>query len=103
MSDSDIPSLGRIVHYTLSAQDVEVINRRREISRRAAAASSEQIFFGNVAKEGDVFPMMITKIWGNESTSAVNGQVYLDGNDIYWVTSVKVGEGPQTFKWPTRK
>lgn len=30
----------------------------------------------------------------------VNGQVFLDGNDVYSATSVKVGTGPRTYSWP---
>jgi len=57
---------------------------------------------GNTVKEGDVFPMMIVAVWGQEFTSLVNGQVFLDGNDVYWALSVSCGEGPRHFKWPIR-
>jgi hypothetical protein len=46
--------------------------------------------------------MLITRAWGDQPDSLVNGQVFLDGGDCLWVTSVKVGEGPRTFAWPTR-
>lgn len=61
-----------------------------------------QAHIGNVANEGDAFPMLITKSWGDNPSSAVNGQVFLDGNDVLWATSVCVGEGPRTFSWPSR-
>lgn len=106
-----IPTIGRIVHYRLSKEDVEQINRRRtngsSIAQRMKSSPPEwpagvQAHIGNEAREGDIFPMMITKIWGEFPDSAVNGQVFLDGNDILWATSVSVGEQPRTFSWPVR-
>jgi hypothetical protein len=118
-----IPTIGRIVHYRLSAGDAAQINRRRTTGQKIAermASSVEtsepmerapvisgwpagaQAHIGNEAKEGDTFPMMITKVWGDTPTCAVNGQAYLDGNDVLWVTSASVGEGPRSFSWPTR-
>lgn len=123
-----IPTIGRIVHYRLSADDAAQINRRRtnggSIAERllwsvvgrhneAIPAQSKdgsvrswpagaQAHIGNDAKEGDTFPMMITRVWDSDPTSAVNGQAYLDGTDVLWVTSACVGEGPRTFSWPTR-
>ncbi len=123
-----VPSIGRIVLYTLTADDAAQINRRRttgaSIANRllwgfaglhseALPASSmdgevrswpagAQAHIGNAVAEGDVFPMLITRVWGPSPGSAVNGQAFLDGTDVLWVTSVMVGEGPRTFKWPTR-
>lgn len=102
-----IPTAGRIVHYTLSEQDAEQINKRR----KDAAANRTQIaedaigyvaHVGNVAEVGQVFPMLITRAWGDTPASCVNGQVFLDGNDVLWATSVAVGDGPRTFAWPVR-
>lgn len=61
-----------------------------------------QAHIGNAVAEGDTFPMLITRVWGDNPSSAVNGQAYLDGNDVLWVTSACVGSGPRTFSWPTR-
>jgi len=113
--NEQIPSLGRIVQYRLSGEDAEQINRRRttgkSIADRLKMVGSDSItawpmgaqaHIGNEVKEGDTFPMMIVRCWGNTPTAAVNGQAYLDGTDVLWVTSVTVGEGPRTFSWPTR-
>lgn len=111
-----IPTIGRIVHYRLSAQDAEQIMRRRtdghSIAMRMKIEGSHpelrawpagaQAHIGNDVKEGDTFPMLVVKMWGDTPTSAVNGQVFLDGNDVLWATSVCVGEGPRTFSWPSR-
>lgn len=87
---SQVPSIGRIVHYTLSAGDADRINRKR-----ADGGSS-----GNQATEGQVFPLFITRIWGDTPGSAVNGQLMLDGDDTLWVTSATADEGPGHFMWP---
>ena len=101
-----IPTIGRIVHYRLTAQDAIEINRRRtdsgSIAQRMKGDPSEwpvgaQAHIGNIAYEGETFPMMITKVWGNTPDSAVNGQLFLDGNDVLWITSVNAGEGPRSF------
>lgn len=89
------PTIGRIVHYTLTEMDAAQINRRR--AHHAVDGQRSQIHVGNVAREGDVFPMMITRVWGETPESAVNGQVFLDGNDTLWITSATVGEGPRHY------
>lgn len=86
------PTIGRIVHYKLSAGDAWQINEFR------TAIPGHN---GNLAREGDVFPMMITRVWSSTPESAVNGQVFVDGNDALWATSVSAGEGPHSFSWPT--
>jgi len=108
-SEYPIPSIGRIVHYHLTAEQAEAINRRREHSdnhrsMHAAAANGTIIHVGNKAAEGDTVPMLIVKTWGHNADSAVNGQAFLDGNDTLWVTSTHVGEGdPGTYSWPSRQ
>ncbi|MFJ2162352.1 hypothetical protein [Streptomyces sp. NPDC087856] len=86
------PSIGRIVHYTLSQQDADEINRRRAYTPQS----------GNTAIEGDVYPAMIVRIFGETPESAVNLQVFLDGNDSHWATSRTVGDGPFHWAWPER-
>lgn len=115
-----IPTIGRIVHYTLDANDVDQINRRRTTGAKILQRIKRQVVdqdggfnpvwplgaqahIGNEVKEGDTYPMMIVQTWGDAPTSAVNGQVFLDGNDVLWVTSVSVGEGPRTYRWPAHK
>jgi len=91
------PTIGRIVHYRLSAQDAQEIT-----SRRGVRAHANEFLRGNSVKEGDTFPAMIVHVWGEAPESAVQLQVFLDGNDTHWATSVQVGEGPHTYSWPTR-
>ena len=101
-----IPTIGRIVNYVLTEGDAMAINQRRtdaqdslEMHRRYKTGAVVHV--GNKAREGDVYPMMITRVWGGTPGSQVNGQVFLDGNDVIWVTSVGVGEPgvPRTFTY----
>jgi hypothetical protein len=82
-----IPSVGRVVHYRLSAQDVEQIMRRRTTDTRVAEGllwgtagrhrealpaqlesgdlrawpAGAQAHLGNKVAEGDTFPMLIVR------------------------------------------
>ena len=102
-----IPTIGRIVHYTLSEQDAEQINKRRadslaHLPEHRANSNGVQIHGGNGVVAGDVYPLIITRVWGTTPDCAVNGQVLLDGTDSLWVTSVVAGEGARRFAWPSR-
>ena len=106
------PTAGRIVHYKLSAQDAQDINRRRddfEAYIRAyprpdgagrAGATGHVGHYGNRVAEDDILPAMIVKTLG---VTTVNLQVYLDGNDIFWATSRQEGENPSFWSWPPRE
>lgn len=105
MTTQQVPSIGRVLHYTLSAQVAEQINRRRQHASEHRQdhidnANGVQIHVGNQVKEGDVFPLIVTKVWGPDPTSAFNGQLLLDGNDLFWVTSTNIGEGVGKCAWP---
>ena len=107
-------TIGRIVHYTLSAYDAEQVNRRREdfaafnranrdIASEAGSfpgRSGHVGHFGNPASEGDVYPAMVVRTSG--SNAAVNLQVHLDGNDTYWATSRGEGADAGQWRWPER-
>lgn len=100
------PQLGEWVLYTLTGTDAERINRRRDGAANLNAAGvtlasqelGPQIHAGNTAEHGQVFPMLITRVW-RDSYSGVNGQVFLDGNDVLWVTSRAHGEEPGRFHY----
>jgi hypothetical protein len=107
-------SLGRIVLYTLTEQDAAEINRRRttgsaianRIGKNTPDSSAwpvgAQAHIGNEAEAGQVYPMIVTRIWSAVSPGCVNGQVLLDGNDCLWATSVIEGTGERTWMWPPR-
>jgi hypothetical protein len=108
------PSIGRIVQYTLSQQDADAINKRRADFQAfrsnfsgpsdpgQAGADGHVAHVGNHTQEGDVYPAMIVRIFGETPESAVNLQVFLDGNDAYWATSRTLGEGSSHWAWPER-
>ncbi|SDM77645.1 hypothetical protein [Streptomyces wuyuanensis] len=98
------PSIGRIVHYSLSQQDAEAINRRRRDFHEGGGASEQRGFIGHVgnhAEEGDIYPAVVVRVW-EESTITVNLQVFLDGNDAFWATSRAEGTEAGTWAWPER-
>ena len=88
---SQAPTIGRIVHYRLSAQDAAIIR-----DRRAATGAH-----GNPALDGDVYPAEVVRTFEFDSQAA-NLQVKLDGEDTYWATSRTEGDGPGTWFWPPR-
>ena len=99
-------TVGRIVYYTLSEQDAEHINRQRMpiLDSIAQAKVGAQVHIGNSAREGDVLPMLICRVWEpvDGVSAGVNGQVFLDGNDSLWVTSRHEGDTPGDWSWPPR-
>lgn len=105
---SQTPAIGRIVHYRLSEEAAQQINRRRTDGASILARMREtppswpagsQAHIGNEAEAGQTFPMVLVKVW---SDAKVNGQVLLDGNDVYWATSVSEGVGVGEYSWPPR-
>jgi hypothetical protein len=105
------PSIGRIVHYTLTEQDADQINRRRKdanahMREHTDAATGVHVHVGNGVQAGDVYPLVITRVWASAEQvtehTAVNGQVLLDGNDTLWVTSVSQGTDQRQWFAPPR-
>lgn len=119
------PTIGRILHYRLSEQDVAAMTRRRTTSASIAARmknaippqegqnqdtiygwpAGAQAHIGNPVSVGAIVPLIVVVVWPNEfghGIPGVNGQALLDGNDALWVTSAKEGTEPGTWSWPTR-
>lgn len=108
ITSGQVPSPCRIVLYRLSAQDAEHINRRRshalaQMNTHRESRSGVMVHVGNPVQAGEDFPMMIVRVWGTTPESAVNGQVFLDGNDLYWVSSATYGEAERCWRWPERR
>ena len=100
-----IPLVGDIVIYKLTSVDVDQINRRRttgvSIAERIKVLMwpvGAQAHIGNSVEEGMEFPMLIVRVWGYTQGSAVQGQVFLDGNDVYWATSKLEGNNPGEWR-----
>jgi len=85
------PTLGRIVLYTLDEQDAQQVQHARLASTTAGA---------NTAAAGSTFPAIVVKAW--EDPDELNLQVFLDGPDTLWVTSIPLGTGPRSWAWPPR-
>ena len=100
-------SIGRIVHYRLTQQDADAINRRR-VSGAGHTTDwpmGAQAHSGNSANPGETVPMIICVIWPNEhgpTFDGINGQCILDGNDSLWITSAKEGTDKGQWSWPER-
>ncbi len=97
---------GRIVLYTLSKDDATQINRRRthpsaigHMSRTGLWPAGAQAHIGDYSYEGETYPLLVTKVDGD---AQVNGQVFLDGNDVLWVTRRKEGTTPGFWFWPPK-
>ncbi len=102
-----IPTIGRIVLYTLTSEDADAINRRREharlhMSEHRAKSNGVMVHVGNGVKQGDQFPMVITRTWGSDPGNPVQGTVLLDGSDTFWATSKVVGDEAGMWRWPAR-
>mgnify|MGYP001603935092 FL=1 len=105
------PTIGRIVHYTLTEQDAASINVRRADFRAFEAghkhphepgqpcATGHVAHVGNHAEVGQVYPATVVRCFD----PSVNLQVMLDGNDTFWTTSRTEGDGPGYWAWPSRE
>lgn len=94
------PTIGRTVHYALTATDAARIRAQRAQDRVLPGTPQ-----GNTAHEGTVYPAIIVRVWPG---GLVNVQVLLDGPDTLWVTSVTEGEHAEGtveaghWAWPPR-
>ena len=80
------PSIGRIVHYTLS--DVDVL--------RIKVMPHDNTRNGHLI--GQHLPMIICVV----HEACVTGQVFLDGQDSLWIVNRVEGTEPGTWHWPER-
>lgn len=98
--------LATFVLYSLTDADAKAVNKRRSDAKNLNAAGvtiasqglGPQIHVGNWATAGDEFPMLVVRVWDDPTGQVYNGQVFLDGNDVLWVTSVHAGYEPGTFR-----
>lgn len=92
--DSQAPTVGRIVHYTLSEGDVTVIDQQYPMYVDGVRARR------NPVNAGDVCAAVVVRVFGSNSTS--NLRVMLDGDVDYWATSRAEGVAPGSWAWPPR-
>lgn len=92
-------ALGQIVHYRLTGRDADLINRARKDWRDSpSAAWGYQAHVGNTVQPGEVYPAIVVRTFDTAAT-AVNLQVFLDGNDQHWVTSASPGDEDGRWFW----
>lgn len=96
-----VPTLGRIVLYKLSADDVHNINRRRLDAGRNLETMRElktgyQAHFGNEVQVGQEVSGSVVAVWGE---NCINIKIDLDGTDCLWVTSANLGESEGNWYW----
>lgn len=123
------PTIGRIVHFRLTAEQAEQVNRRRVSGDHAGVLDVNGVrlwpdgavrHVGNHVGEGSVVPLIVTAVWPEEfgasarlshhpegtmyeSHFGVNGQALLDGNDSLWVCSAPQDETlTGCWFWPPR-
>jgi hypothetical protein len=88
------PTIGRIVHYRLSEQDMPritaLVNEPRPSGRSHVL---------NPTRVGDTVPAIVVASWAEQTA---NLHVLLDGEVTLWVTSAKEGDVPGTWAWPPR-
>lgn len=87
------PTIGRIVHYTLSEHDEASILRQYPMHDAAGVRASR-----NPASAGQTYPALVVRVFD----PSANLQVFLDGDVTYWATSRTEGDGPGYWAWPPR-
>lgn len=98
-------AIGRIVLYKLTSADATFINRRRDdyattINPKPGHpwVGGAQAHVGNGVLAGESYPAIVVRVWPPGVYSQL--QVFLDGNDTYWATSVEQGDTEGTWAWP---
>lgn len=79
---SPAPTIGSVVRYRLSADDVRAIARQRD----------ETGARGNPVWAGWQYPAVIVRVWGDTPQAACSLHVHLDGPDLSWATSRHLGD-----------
>jgi hypothetical protein len=87
------PSIGRIVHYRVSANDASLLAIRRGAGEP-----------GNTHVEGEIVPLLIIRPWHQPGlyepgVSVLNGKIFFDGSES-WALSIKEGNEPGQWSWP---
>lgn len=88
------PTVGRIVHYRLSAGDIGGIDRN------TPQRDGDGRVVRNAVRGGQVYPAQVVAVFG--SSTEVNLVVQLDGVAQYWATSRSEGDGEGQWSWPER-
>ena len=74
-----LPTIGAVVIYRVPQNVADEVNQLRTTAAHRHA--------GNKVLAGAELPLIVTKVY----EASFNGQVFLDGNDTYWVTEIHYG------------
>lgn len=108
------PTVGRIVLYKLTAEDAEHINSSRTTHRDVVLRREKntrdvvhwpfgaQAHIGNLHSEGMLLPAIVVNASPSTEPGVINLQVFLDGNDVMWITRVTEGNQDGQYRWPDR-
>ncbi len=106
---TDSTLLGERVFYRLTAADAEKVNRLRtdgdSIRERMAQGqwpAGAQVHIGEHVSEGQLLPMIVTALHDERTpgfSDTIGGQVFLDGNDTFWVRRCGNGDQPGQWSW----
>lgn len=91
-----LPTVGRIVHYLLSEEDVARI--LDQLSHNPPDVSAQF----NEPRLGQPYAAMVTSVNDHPVHSDVNLSVWLDGPANYFAPSRREGTQPGTWCWPPR-
>jgi hypothetical protein len=88
-----MPDIGQVVLYSLTEQQAEEINRRRQ--------QSSDLGYGSGVIPGDVVPMLVEACAAgyDDGICAIAGRLLLDDEDEnWWVTSIVEGVAPGAWR-----
>lgn len=87
------PTIGRIVHYKLTAEDRQNLATLANISGRYSNTAS--------GYNNEPVAAIITAVW---SETTINVQLIIDGHaNTLWKTSINQGDGNGQWSWPPRE
>lgn len=98
MGSRQKPTVGRILHYYLNETQIAEIERKR----RAGQGGFQR---GSTHYTTIPYPLIVVRVMENElgdGVDGVHGQVFLDGDDTFFVASIGEGTGPGKWCWPPR-
>ena len=87
--------VGQIVDYRLSVEEAFAITSMRY--HKPPTGNLIDSYRSSDVQAGGLHPLLVTRVWDG---GLVNGQLFLDGNDNFWITAAVEGTGPRSWSWP---